>query len=448
MASNFEVVSWKDGAALRPKHATVYNEFKYDNDSNGGILNKLDETKETIDKVLRDVEDIEIKYKQLQNIYEQFTDYNYEMNQNASRMISVALSIRKTYDELINNMVASIEEHMKEDASLIEDLSNLAEHLGVEIEGLDEKVAAKSIVTAVSASVKDITESQAKNPSEEEVSSGLGDVLERTGATAGTFVVSAVEGVGQFGEGLVDAGATIGSILATPFTGLYDFGQWLWGKATGDEDWTSATKSMWSGTREFVETQYVKDAFDNYYENSSSGQWLKENAYYFDTVRKIGNSTGYVLTGYGVTAGLGALAYGTSATTGASTVKGFVNAASSYIKTKDYAVASASLHGLAGVGKNTERAWNNGASTAKGVIYGTSMGMTEGLASYGTIRFGQNAEALKIKGKVGSKVVYKSSGEVVNSIADSLDTPNTKTIIENSQKVTETLKNINKLAPN
>ena len=144
MASTFEVVTWKDGVAAKEKVAKEFSEFLYDNDSNGGILNKLDETKKTIDDIISDVKDIEEKYKALQNIYNKFTDYNSIMDMNARKMMSLAESIEKTYNQMLDNMVSSLEEHLKEDDSLMEDLRVLSEHLGIEVEGVESSGGATS----------------------------------------------------------------------------------------------------------------------------------------------------------------------------------------------------------------------------------------------------------------------------------------------------------------
>ncbi|MBQ6539385.1 MAG: hypothetical protein IJL76_03825 [Bacilli bacterium] len=179
------------------------------------------------------------------------------------------------------------------------------------------------------------------------------DGIKRTGATAATGILSVGEGVCIFGEALVDTGAIIGSGIVTPFT-------WLGDKIFG----TNHTEEMWSETRSFVSEEHVKNAFDNYYDNTDVGQALKNNAYGFDTVRSVGNEVGYiggvvgltVLTGGVGTAGLGAAGGGLS-------MSGTIGV----------------IAGTAGVGRHTEEAWNSGAPTGRGLASGALGGAWDGV---------------------------------------------------------------------
>ena len=202
----------------------------------------------------------------------------------------------------------------------------------------------------------------------EDLSKKTEEVLENTAATISTGIVSLVEGVGQFGEAVVDLAAIAGTGLVSVGTGLYDGYQALKGTITGEE-WESATKKMWGETKDFVATEHVKSKFDEFYENNEFGQWMKENAYGFDTVRGIGSGIGYVAGVIGVsllTFGLGGAAIG-----GTSAAAGTVTAGQ-----------LATTAGLTGFSRGTERAWVNGADIVEGLEYGALSGIWEGLQFY------------------------------------------------------------------
>lgn len=131
-------------------------------------------------------------------------------------------------------------------------------------------------------------------------------------ATVGTTVLSLAEGLGEFGESVMDAGALIGTEIASIGTGIVDGGQALYysGKGTIDalkndndisnsiksemKNYNSATGDMWEGTRGFVAKERVKSAFDEYYRNPNLGKSWKETSYGYGNIRKIGGGVGYV----------------------------------------------------------------------------------------------------------------------------------------------------------
>ena len=193
------------------------------------------------------------------------------------------------------------------------------------------------------------------------------DFNNRMNCTVTTATFSLLEGIGQFGEAIVDAGAILMAIFSSIGTGLYDGGQAIYGLATGNE-WESQTLELWDKTMGFVSNQYVTGWFDNLY-GTKFGNVLKENSYYFDEVRSIGSGIGYVA---GVTAltvltfGVGGAAAGGSAAAGSAA-------------TGATAGQMATVAGVAGVGKGTETAWKDGAGLLEGLGAGTLNGMWEGL---------------------------------------------------------------------
>ena len=173
----------------------------------------------------------------------------------------------------------------------------------------------------------------------------------RVGATAATGVISVGEGVGQFGEAVMDTGAIIVTGLATPFTFLGD-------KISGTHD----TEKMWDDTKAFVSTNHVKNAFDKMYDNTAFGNYLKENAYGFDTTRQVGNIVGY--SGAVIaTAGIG----GSIAGVGGAGIS---------------PIAMGGTAAFAGFSRHSAHAWNDGASTTEGLGYGAAGAAWEGLQWY------------------------------------------------------------------
>lgn len=141
--------------------------------------------------------------------------------------------------------------------------------------------------------------------------SGISDHIS-FGRKAGNFLSglfsSAVTAGAGFLEGILDFGETAGDLvflagsgIASIFTSGYDF-------LTG----SNVTDELERKTKAFVSTKHVENAFDNFYNHTAAGQFLKNNAYGFETVRGIGKGVGYstamigttMVTG-GLTSGLG-----------------------------------------------------------------------------------------------------------------------------------------------
>lgn len=177
------------------------------------------------------------------------------------------------------------------------------------------------------------------------------NILTGVGATAATFGLGLVEGVGDFFETGADLITLGGSLFASIFTGGYDL-------LTGSD----TTKKMWEETKAKVSEKKVESIFNSFYENNPIGKSIKENAYLFDGARGIGKGLGYsagiigtsILTG-GLASGLG---IGSAGTVGAGNL--------------------AATAGVMGFSNGTEEAWADGASIGKGLLYGAASGAWEG----------------------------------------------------------------------
>lgn len=162
----------------------------------------------------------------------------------------------------------------------------------------------------------------------------------RVGATITTAGVSLVEGLGIFAEGLVDVAAITTTGIATVIA-----------YATSDADEArEISDQIWEDCRAFTSKQYVKSAFNSFYENTDVGKSLKKDSYAFDVVRSVGNEVGEVLGAVGISVATG----------------GVIN--------------PAILYGTSKAGTHVEENWQDeNTSTAAGLVKGTLQGIGDGI---------------------------------------------------------------------
>lgn len=205
-------------------------------------------------------------------------------------------------------------------------------------------------------------------PALEKVGETVANVFERVGATLATAITSLVEGLAQFTGALIDGLAVLGNVLLTPIYALVDLGQMASVSLFGGE-YNSFTESMWADCRAFVSTEFVTPAFDSFYENTAVGNWMKEEAYGFDTVRMLGNGVGYVS---GVII-LSLLTMGLS--DGVTALSGIGSLGTAVASTGS---VQAIIGGIAGLGKGTDKAWQDEDTTIlEGLGYGVGTGAWE-----------------------------------------------------------------------
>lgn len=201
------------------------------------------------------------------------------------------------------------------------------------------------------------------------------EIASNAAMAAGGFA----NGVGNFGENVVDAGVTGATVLATPFTWLYD-------QFAG----TNTTEEMWSNTNAFVAEEHVNNAFEDFYTNNEIGKAMNENA---SEVMQYGNA------GYNTAVGVG---YLTATVASAGTV--------SHVSSLGMASSGAAISGTAGFGKGTSDALNNGATTQEALIAGGLTGLWEG---------GQWMFGAKIAGKGFTTVALDTGSGAVDPIVRS-----------------------------
>ena len=125
-----EVASYNQSEATAEKEPKVFNEFTYDNDSNGGVLNKFEEIKSKIQEIKGIIQDLGGNYNDLVNKYEAFTNYADTMKGIVTAMNANADAIQTNYKGVVDTAKQAVEEHMKVDSSLMTDLDELNRLLG------------------------------------------------------------------------------------------------------------------------------------------------------------------------------------------------------------------------------------------------------------------------------------------------------------------------------
>ena len=210
---------------------------------------------------------------------------------------------------------------------------------------------------------------------------GVANIFENNeiASNAAMAVGGFANGVGNFGENVVDAGATGVTALATPFTWLYD-------QFTG----SNVTEEMWNNSNAFVAEEHVNSAFEDFYTNNEIGKSMNENA---SEAMQYGN------VGYNTAVGVGYLTATVASAGGVSQVSalGMVGSGSA-------------ISGIAGFGKGTSQALNDGATTQEALIAGGLTGLWEG---------GQWAFGAKIAGKGFTTVALDMGSGAVDPVARS-----------------------------
>lgn len=121
---------------------------------------------------------------------------------------------------------------------------------------------------------------------DKDLGSNLQSVLDRTEATITVAGTAVIEGIGNFGEGLMDLCSPIVTEGYCQFNLMFN------------EDFTEETaEEARQNSRDFVAKEHVKTFFEDAYSPE-----LREKAFGFDTVRAVGNEVGEVVGAIGIAA--------------------------------------------------------------------------------------------------------------------------------------------------
>ena len=100
-----EVATYDAAEGSLEKKPKEYQEFMYDTQTNGGILEGFAKTRELTAAIAEDVEEIKRQFNALIEIYDQFTGYNDTMTSIGNRMTDCSDRIKKFNDNVIKLML-------------------------------------------------------------------------------------------------------------------------------------------------------------------------------------------------------------------------------------------------------------------------------------------------------------------------------------------------------
>lgn len=128
---NAEVAYYDEAEATLAKEAEVFDGFVYDNEADGGILSLFEEIRNKMDTLRGDVEGLHGQYAQLQALYDTFTNFNETMESIIKRMNSSLDVMEGRVTSVITTAQNAVEDHMSTDATLMSDLEQLNDMLGI-----------------------------------------------------------------------------------------------------------------------------------------------------------------------------------------------------------------------------------------------------------------------------------------------------------------------------
>ncbi len=241
-----------------------------------------------------------------------------------------------------------------------------------------------------------------------------GDNWAKIGASIANAVISFVKGAVSLIESIGDFIIIASAAIGTPGACLSDI---LTGITTGNWDFKT-TKGLWDETKSVVSYEWTNKIFADFY-NTDIGKTLDN--YAFKPFKSDGMMC-EVLEGAGYIAGIVAISIATFGTgTAVMTVGGSsstlitvgaaateVTGAMATVTTSTLAMGTIATAG--GIGKNTSKAWNDGAGILDGLQYGTAKGLWEGTS----MAFGHTVNTLKVlKGAGVARQIFNSGTHVI-----------------------------------
>lgn len=329
------------------------------------------------------------------NIKEMVSDTNTKQDkEEAARMVGqgIAVSLTQALSPSLSSFLTTEQPKSILDHALdflgdrAEDVGNFINDVGAQVGG-----AVTGIMDGVGSAVELIGEGILRD-----INIKL-EALKRTMATITTFGTSAIKGIGRVFEGVVDFAVSVESIIYTPVFEIADF-------ISGGK--YNFTEMFHEQTQAFIAndmTESIASIIGNTGIGKAAGNWMKENAVFYDQVSALGEGAGEVV---GIL-GISALTMGT--------------------------VNPAIVAGAVGYGKGVQTAYQNGASYGEGVLSGVVTGGLDATTYYlgGKVggAFGKAAFA-PIAG-TGAKVTLGNAGirvgiDMLLGIGDSLLRPFTQ----------------------
>lgn len=333
-----------------------------------------------------------------------------------------------SYLDKVSSKINSLSKEIENDYSKV---INRINGIVTQTELLERKISndaknklSKDVDTINNISKETVTDSKEENNTSEIIST-LGSI----GATIDVGVISAAEGVLNFGEDIVK-GLWIATNAVT--TGI-EFVDSIF-TLQSREEFKEEQKEKWDNVKAFVTTDYVESAFDAFYDDTSLGQTLKNNAYGFETTRNIGKGVGYigasVLTGGAIASAVGVGASATSAVA-TSLTKSAINAG---------------VYATSQLGSETGNAWKEGASTTEGLAYGVATSLYRGsemfvgsmINSYAPFGSGTTSQTLgNVSARVGLDTIFGAVDATITPALKTIYTPNEETLINSGYNPTK-----------
>lgn len=301
------------------------------------------------------------------NLYDMYTNMQTSYNNIDNWLNEYLHNVKGIIDKLSEQ---SSSNHITESTiiSAINSLPVLNEYKETKIGNINFSSTSTN-VSAETTSISTINEENDSNSTDASTNfiSQTGEVIEKLTASTAALGVTSIEGIGNFFEGMVKTGAVISTAEQTPIALVKD----LFNYATGADKvdgYISETDKLWSSTMDFMSKKYVKGFFDNIYDNTSFGSYLK-SGYDFDTIRGIGNGIGEI-TGAVVTA---VFTCGISGIASSGTLFTIAGA-----KVSGSAVVSGAMYGASTMGNKSGEAYASGSSISDSLAYGFLNGALSG----------------------------------------------------------------------
>ena len=120
-----EVAYYDKSEAILDKTPKSFTNFTYDNQTNGGVLNKLSEIDKKIGQIKNDIQSLSNDYNILIRKYEKFSNYEEVMKKIVTTMSNNIDVINRSYNNVVKTATQAINEHMSTDSTLMSDLDQL-----------------------------------------------------------------------------------------------------------------------------------------------------------------------------------------------------------------------------------------------------------------------------------------------------------------------------------
>ena len=107
------------------KSPKTFNDFTYDNEENGGVLNKFSEIGDKIKSIKTDIFNLNTEYGNIIKKYEAFSNFETTMNSIVNTMSTRIDNIHTCYNNILSTAQQAVKDHVASDKTLIDDLDSI-----------------------------------------------------------------------------------------------------------------------------------------------------------------------------------------------------------------------------------------------------------------------------------------------------------------------------------